>query len=204
MDWIRKLKDNGLIVSTGNVKKIEEFKRMFEPRGIHVDSAKSAGLEGEPEENQDTFEGNASIKALFAAKKLGRPALADDSGLEVDALNGEPGVFSARYGGDGLSDKDRYLLLLRNMKDIPSEKRSARFVSVLALALPDGDVKTFRGEVEGRIMFEARGESGFGYDPVFLHEESGLSFAELSPAQKDRVSHRGRALVRLMEFLFRE
>jgi XTP/dITP diphosphohydrolase len=117
-------------------------------------------------------------------------------------LNGAPGVYSARYGGEGLDDQGRYLLLLENMKDVPSEKRSARFVSVLALALPGGDTLTFRGEVEGKIMFEARGESGFGYDPVFLHEEYGLSFAELSPDQKDSVSHRGRALKKLMEFLF--
>ena len=149
-----------------------------------------------PEENGLTFMENAAIKARYYGERFGEIALADDSGLVVDALNGAPGVHSARYGGDGLTDADRADLLLREMSDIPDESRTARFVCEVVVYDPasGGDVLRASGVVEGSITREPRGENGFGYDPVFVPEGDHSTTAEMSAREKDELSHRGRAI----------
>jgi len=151
-----------------------------------------------PTESGTTFEDNALIKAAYVAQKTALPALADDSGLVVDALGGEPGVYSARYGGRS-SDRDRNVYLLEQMRDVPPKERGARFVTVLTLAYPDGHVESYRGEVEGVILEAPRGSGGFGYDPLFYLPEAGKTFAEMTPEEKARYSHRARALAALLE-----
>lgn len=185
-------------LATGNSHKLEEFSRAL---GEQIVPPSRYGLVMDVEETGTTFEDNALIKARWLAQKSGVPSLADDSGLEVDALDGAPGVYSARFGGAGLDDRGRRLLLLEKLKDVPPAKRTARFVCVLALCEPGGREHTFRGECEGSILFEERGQGGFGYDPVFLFPPAGLSFAEMSARAKDEVSHRGRAIQKLREFL---
>ena len=145
------------------------------------------------EETGTTFEENALLKAKAVMEASGMAAIADDSGLMVDALNGEPGVYSARYGGKD-SDAARTAYLLENMAQVPEEERTARFVSAIACALPDGRVVTSRGTCEGRILFETRGDNGFGYDPVFYVPEIGMTFAEADGERKNAISHRGNAL----------
>ena len=133
------------------------------------------------------------LKAKAIFEMTGIPAIADDSGLCVDALNGEPGVYSARYGGEGYDDEGRVQLLLKNMKDIPDDKRTARFVCAITLVSAEGII-TARGECEGKIAYEPKGENGFGYDPVFYVEQFGKTTAEISPEEKNSISHRGKAL----------
>ena len=146
----------------------------------------------EAEESGETCAENARIKAVSAWQETGLPAVADDSGICVDALKGEPGVYSARYGGEGLDDRDRLNLLLENMKDVPDEKRGAHFSCAICCVFPSGDEINALGHCFGHIAYEPFGEGGFGYDPVFLQD--GRSFGEFSPAEKDRRSHRGQAL----------
>lgn len=153
------------------------------------------------EEKGSTFRENASQKAHFLGAKEGEIVLADDSGLAVDALCGAPGVYSARYGGEGLSDKQRTALLLKNMEGVPQGRRSARFVCVMCALLPDGREIFAEGVCEGYILTEPRGEGGFGYDPVFYSPELGKTFAEASEDEKNAVSHRGRALAELGKML---
>ncbi len=152
-------------------------------------------------EDGATFEENALKKARTMAKTFGIPTLADDSGLCVDGLGGRPGVFSARYGGQDASDEQKCLHLLEEMVAVPDDRRTARFVCVLALAWHDGEEKVFTGICEGRIIHELRGSRGFGYDPVFFYEETSCTFAEMSLAAKNRVSHRGKALSAFSEFM---
>jgi XTP/dITP diphosphohydrolase len=152
-------------------------------------------------EDGETFEENALKKARVMAYSTGIVTLADDSGLCVDALDGRPGVHSARYAGDNASDEEKYLRVLEEMEGVPDSGRSARFVCALALVAPDGDEKLFRGVCEGRITREPRGSSGFGYDPIFYFEEAGCTFAEMDRESKNRVSHRGRALRQFADFL---
>ena len=149
-----------------------------------------------PDEIGATFLENAVLKARYYSERFGKIALADDSGLVVDALDGEPGVHSARYGGDGLDDADRTQLLLKNLRDVPIEDRTARFKCVLVLTHPDLGGKYLHsvGIVEGRITFAPRGNNGFGYDPVFVPEGETMTTAEMSPERKDALSHRGRAI----------
>lgn len=154
----------------------------------------------EVEEDQDTFEGNAVKKAAAVCRHTGKPAIADDSGLEVYALGGAPGVFSARYSGTG-DDRKNLEKVLCELQGVEKERRGARFVCVIALAFPDGRVETFQGSVEGRIGIEPRGGSGFGYDPVFYPEGHERTFAEMSPQEKDALSHRGKALRSLRTYL---
>ncbi len=154
-----------------------------------------------PSETGASFAENATIKAKGYAGKSGLLTLADDSGLEVAALGGAPGIQSARYAGEGASDQDRINLLLSNLRSVPTEKRTARFVCVIALALPDGNVHLFTGECGGTIIFEARGTNGFGYDPVFYMPELGKTMAELSDDLKNQVSHRARAANQAREYL---
>ena len=191
------------IIATNNAKKLVELDRILNPLGINAVTARDAGVDlGDVEETGTTFEENALIKAMSAFEKSGFPAIADDSGLMVDALDGRPGVYTARYGGEGLSDKERYMNLLDEMKDIPKDKRTARFVSAICCVLSKDEVITVRGECVGEIAFEPSGEGGFGYDPIFLYE--GESFALLTPEEKDSISHRGKALRLLREELLKK
>ncbi len=192
-----RLREFGLVPATGNAGKLEELRRLLQPLSITLVPPASLGVSLEPEETGATFRENAEIKARAFYAAVGRPVLADDSGLCVDLLGGAPGVQSARFGGPGLSDGDRRRRLLEELagKEPP---RRARFVCVLALMLGEGEVRFYEGTAEGEILMTERGTGGFGYDPVFLDPESGLSFGELSADQKDAKSHRGRALGALL------
>jgi XTP/dITP diphosphohydrolase len=188
-----------IVLATRNKKKIEEIRRITTGLPINILSPDSFPDCPETVEDRDTFEGNAIKKAIDVGKCTGKPSLADDSGLEVDALGGAPGVYSARYAGNegGNTDVRNYEKLLVELKNVPDEKRGARFVCCMALAFPDGSVKTFLGYVEGRIGHEPKGETGFGYDPVFIPKNYNKTFAEMSGDEKDRLSHRGKALMKL-------
>jgi len=187
-----------LLVATNNPGKVDEYIELLAglPGRLEITFPARAGLALEVEESGETFEANARIKARAYAGASGLLTLADDSGLEVDALDGAPGVRSARYGGPGADDVDRYRKLLRELEGVPAGERSARFRCVVALALPDGTIHTADGVCEGEIGFAPRGEHGFGYDPVFVVAGyGGRTMAELSPEGKNEISHRGRAVV---------
>lgn len=190
-----------IVLATRNKKKLEELKRITV--GLPITILSLTDFPGCPEvvEDLDSFEGNARKKANGVCRYTGKPSLADDSGLEVDALDGAPGVFSARYAGDAGNDAKNNAKLLAELSQVPDEKRGAQFVCCIALAFPDGRIKTFHGTVRGRIARELRGQDGFGYDPLFLPEGQIQTFAELSGAEKDALSHRGKALRVLAEFL---
>lgn len=190
-----------LVAATGNAGKLREFREILHPGGFTVVSAAEAGWTGDVVEDGDTLEANAVKKAREVARGTGLPALADDTGLFVDALGGAPGVRSARYAGPGQDPAANCDRLLRELSGVPAERRGAAFRCVIALAGPDGEVLTFEGEVRGRIAGEKRGTSGFGYDPLFEIEDLGLTFAELDAEAKHRISHRGRALARLRAHL---
>jgi len=192
-----------LLVATRNSGKVSEFSRMLSGLSFEVVGLNDLGIDLEVEETGSTFEENAVIKARAYAKASGELTLADDSGLVVDALNGEPGVLSARYGGEGLDDDGRVQLVLDKMEHLPGWERTARFVAVLALVgsdVPNGLV-TSEGVVEGAICHERLGENGFGYDPVFWLVGLTKTTAQLSGEEKDAVSHRGAALRGLTETL---
>ena len=192
-----------LVLASKNKKKLVEMNDILSHLGIQVCSEAEAGVDVEVEETGTTFEENSLLKAKAVMEASGLPAIADDSGLCVDALNGAPGVYSARYGGEGLDDVGRYRLLLENMRG--QMPRTARFVSVITCCFPNGDVLTARGECPGTIAFAPMGEGGFGYDPVFFLPPLKKTFAQLSPEEKNAVSHRGKALelfrARLEEYL---
>lgn len=194
-----------LILATNNMGKVDEFERMLSPLGIAVTSQSMAGINLVPEETADSFDGNAYIKAKAIYDVAHCPVIADDSGLEVYALDNAPGVYTARYGGEGLTDKQRYEKLLYEMRDVPQKNRGARFVCSICLVLSDEKHYTFTGICEGGIAFEADGENGFGYDPVFLVKlddgKPAKSFAALSAIEKDMISHRGKALRALVNGL---
>ncbi|MBE7063761.1 MAG: XTP/dITP diphosphatase [Ruminococcaceae bacterium] len=181
-----------IVAATGNAGKMKEFRRILPD--YEILSMKEAGFSGDVEENGKTFEENALLKARTVMEATGHAAFADDSGLVVDALDGAPGIYSARYAGEGASDAQLIEKLLKEMQGIPATERGAAFVSVIAYVSPDGEEKTFRGECRGRIDFVPRGENGFGYDPVFLIPEKGKTFGELSADEKNEISHRARAL----------
>lgn len=190
------------IVATHNIKKRDELCRILGPLGINVHLAEELGFElTDAEETGTTFEENAFIKAESGCKETGYPCIADDSGLEVDYLNGEPGVYSARYSGGHGNDEANNALLLKNLEGVADEDRTARFVSAVCLVYPDGTKYIVRGEVEGRIGYEPKGENGFGYDPLFLAKDYNYekTTAELTAEEKDAISHRGRALRKLAE-----
>jgi len=190
-----------LVIATRNKKKVEEIRRILDGLDVNLYSLDDFPGCPEVEETEETFEGNAALKARAVAEYTGRAALADDSGLEVFALHGEPGVRSARYAGEGASDSDNLHKLLKELFAEPDYRRGARFVCVIALATPEGELTTFEGMVEGTIGEKPVGESGFGYDPVFYPEGHDRTFAEMGPAEKDSMSHRGRALQKLREYL---
>jgi len=194
-----------IVLATRNKKKIEEIRRITADLPITVLSLDNFPDCPETVEDRNTFEGNAVKKATEICRCTGKPALADDSGLEVDALGGAPGVFSARYAGGGGNGNDvrNYEKLLVELENVPDVKRGAQFVCCMALAFPDGSVKTFLGYAKGRIAREPFGKQGFGYDPVFIYEGYKKTFAEMSGEEKDKISHRGKALEKLAEFLHR-
>lgn len=187
------------VAATNNQHKVEEFRRILAPMGFSVLSLAQAGVTVHPDETAETFTGNAQLKAQAVFEICGLPTIADDSGLCVKALAGRPGVHSARYGGEGLSDAQRVSLLLQEMRDVPKEERGAKFVCAICCFLNRDTVLECTGECEGMIGFEPLGEDGFGYDPVFM--VGGRSYAQLSAGEKDAVSHRGRALGNLREML---
>lgn len=180
-----------IIAATKNKNKLREFGEIL--KGFEIISQEDAGVDIDVEETGTTFEENSMLKAKAIFDATGIAAIADDSGLCVDALGGEPGVYSARYGGEGYDDSGRVQLLLRNMQNVPDDKRTARFVCAITLVGADG-VITARGECEGKIDYEPKGENGFGYDPVFFVEKYGKTMAEVSPEEKNAISHRGKAL----------
>ncbi len=182
-----------LIVATRNSGKLQEILQVLGP-GIDLESLADFPQIPEILEDGDTFEANAAKKARTVVRHTGRPALADDSGLEVDALDGAPGIYSARFAGEGATDETNNARLLHLLDGIPEDKRTARFRCVIAIATPDGTVRTAEGCCEGQILHQPRGSGGFGYDPLFLLPERGLTFSELPPEKKNRISHRGRAL----------
>ena len=188
------------VIATQNKGKLKEMRRILEPLGHTVLSAKEAGFDGDVEETGSTFAENAALKAAAVAQALGKPVIADDSGLMVDALNGAPGVYSARYAGEGATDRQRWEKLLRELKGVPRQKRTAKFCCAVVLALRGKEPVTFTGECPGYIGEEPLGEDGFGYDPVFYLNES-TSFATLSGEEKDKISHRGKAMAQLEEYL---
>lgn len=192
-----------VVVATGNPHKLEEIRNILdaaEVPAIDLVSMRDLGVP-EPVEDGATFEANALIKARACARATGLPALADDSGVEVDALDGQPGVRSARYAGEPGDDQANNAKLVAALRDVPDDGRAARFVCAAAVALPDGRETVVRGTMEGRIIDEPRGEHGFGYDPYFVvvsPTSDGRTSAQLSPAEKDAVSHRGRAFRALL------
>lgn len=187
------------MLATANQHKVDEIRAVLAPLGWELSTAQDRGVREEIPETGDTLEANARQKALFVAGRTGAVCLADDTGLEVDALGGRPGVYSARYAGPGATYADNVRLLLSELAGVPLERRGARFRTVLALARPGQVLLEVEGRVEGRITLETRGTGGFGYDPVFLVDEIGRTLAELSMAEKNRISHRGRALAAFRE-----
>lgn len=177
-----------LVIATHNEHKVIEFSRILAPLGIEVITADIS----EPVEDGKTFADNAYIKARAACEETGLPVVADDSGICVDALNGAPGIYSARYGGDSLDDRGRLFKLLEDMKDIPEGKRQGNFTSAICCVFPNGDRIDAEGKCLGEIGFEPIGEHGFGYDPIFM--QNGVSFGTLSDEEKDKRSHRGKSL----------
>ena len=188
------------LIATHNMKKRDELQRILSPLGVHVLTADEAGVDlTDVEETGTTFEENALLKARSGCKEGKMPCIADDSGRCVDALDGAPGVYSARFAGEHGNDDKNNEKLLSLLSDVPPEKRTARFVSTVACVFPDGRELVVRGECEGKIGYEKRGENGFGYDPLFYVGER--TFAEFTPEEKDAVSHRGNALRALTEAL---
>jgi XTP/dITP diphosphohydrolase len=190
-----------ILIATANRGKVKEIRDLVEDIPIEFLSLADMGEFPEVVEDGTTFEENALKKARMLSAATHLVTIADDSGLCVDALGGRPGVFSARYAGERSSDEDKCHRILEEMSEVPDWLRSARFVCVLALVTPDGEEKIFRGACEGRIIRELRGTSGFGYDPIFFDEKAGRTFAEMDRDSKNEVSHRGRALRELTEFL---
>lgn len=187
-----------IIIATHNKHKLTEMARILEPMGYEVVTDRDIGIElTDVEENGKTFLENARIKSEAGCKESGLPCIADDSGLCVDALGGEPGVYSARYSGTHGDDEANNKKLLKNLKDVPDEKRTARFECAICVSFPDGREITARGTCEGWIGHEKRGDNGFGYDPLFMVGDR--SFAELLAEEKDAISHRGNALKALRE-----
>lgn len=188
-----------LVLASKNPKKLKEMNEILSGMGVEVCLQSDVGIDIDVEETGTTFEENSLLKAKAVMEASGLPAIADDSGLCVDALRGAPGVYSARYGGEDLSDEGRYRLLLENMQG--QMPRTAQFVSVITCCFPNGDVLTARGECPGTIAFAPMGEGGFGYDPVFFVPPLKKTFAQLSPEEKNAVSHRGKALKLFQEKL---
>ena len=200
----RKLAPGKLVIASHNPGKVREIGELLAPYGIEAISAGELGLP-EPEETEDSFAGNAALKSLAAAEGSGLPALADDSGLVVDALGGAPGIYSARWAGP---DKDFSLAMERVWESLVDQgedtPRDAHFTCALALAWPDGHVEAFEDRVEGRLVWPPRGDKGFGYDPMFVPHRHGITFGEMEPGKKHAMSHRAAAFRRLVDAVFEQ
>ncbi|MCC8044068.1 MAG: XTP/dITP diphosphatase [Clostridiales bacterium] len=190
-----------LLFATGNEGKMREIRMILGTSDIEVISLKEAGIHADIVEDGTTFEENAIIKAKTVMEMTGEIVLADDSGLEIDFLDGAPGVYSARFMGTDTSYEIKNAAILEKLLHVPDEKRTARFVCAIACAMPDGRILTCRETMEGMIGYESRGENGFGYDPIFYLPECGCYSAELSPEKKNELSHRGKALRSMRDIL---
>lgn len=193
-----------ILFATGNEGKMREIRSILADTGAKILSMKEAGVSIDIEENGTTFEENALIKARAVSAALTEAdsvVLADDSGLVIDALDGEPGIYSARYMGEETSYDEKNTNLIRRLEGVPDEKRTARFVCAIAAVMPDGREFTVQAAIEGRIGYEQKGEGGFGYDPIFYVPEFGKTTAEMTAEEKNRVSHRGKALEQMKEVL---
>jgi XTP/dITP diphosphohydrolase len=185
-----------LVIASHNPGKVREISELLEPFGVVILGASALGLE-EPEETETTFEGNALLKAHAAARASGRMALADDSGLAVTALGGAPGIYSARWAGPNKDFRAAMVRVERELNQSGSSDRSARFICALALATPNAEASSFIGEVRGKLVFPARGDKGFGYDPIFVADGMHETFGEIAPPTKHGMSHRARAFEKL-------
>ena len=184
-----------VVLASKNKHKLVEISKITEKFNMELVLQSELGVDIDVEETGTTFEENSYLKAEAVMKATGLPALADDSGIAVDALNGEPGIYSARYGFDeSLDDWGRLQLLLKNMEHVPDGQRQAQFVCVITMVTPEGQTIQARGEIHGELLREPRGENGFGYDPIFYYPPAGMSTAEMAPEEKNEVSHRGNAL----------
>ncbi|MFC1925109.1 XTP/dITP diphosphatase [Chloroflexota bacterium] len=192
-----------LLLATGNPGKVREFSRLLQGSPFPITTPADEGIDIEVEETGHTFEENARLKAVAYSIRSKSIVIADDSGLEVDALGGEPGTLSARYAGENASNDERIALVLSRLQGVPWEKRTARFRCVIAIASPSGDIQLCEGECPGYITFEPRGDAGFGYDPVFYLPELDKTMAELTMEEKNRVSHRGKAARKALQTLER-
>ena len=190
-----------IIFATGNQGKMREIRKILGDMDVEILSMKEAGLSADIIEDGTTFEENAIIKAKAVAKETNHIVLADDSGLEIDYLNKEPGIYSARYMGEDTSYEIKNKNLIERLNGVEDEKRTARFVCAIAAAMPNGEVITTHGVIEGRIGYEPKGSNGFGYDPIFYVPEYGCSSAQLSEEEKNAISHRGKALEAMKEEL---
>jgi XTP/dITP diphosphohydrolase len=186
-----------IIIATKNAGKVKDFETLFSPKGFKVKSLLDFPEIEDVEETGVTFAENAKLKAEAISSALNKPVIADDSGLAIDALNGEPGVYSARYAGENKDDNANIEKVLQKLNDVPFEKRTARFHCALAIAVPGKRTEIVEGTCEGHILEEKRGENGFGYDPIFFVEKWRCSMAELTKEQKNQISHRANALKRL-------
>lgn len=206
--WMHLRKDikkmTKIIFATGNAGKMREIRDIMADLDVELLSMKEAGIKLDIVEDGKTFEENALIKARAICKLAGEMVLADDSGLEIDYLNKEPGIYSARYMGEDTSYHIKNKSLIDRLEGVPDEKRTARFVCAIAAVFPDGKELVVRGTVEGIIGYEEKGENGFGYDPIFYLPERGCTTAELTPEEKNSISHRGNALRLMKELLERE
>ena len=191
-----------IIFATGNENKLREIRQIMADCDVEIISMKEAGVFEEIEENGSTFEENALLKAEAISKKTGLLTLADDSGLEIDFLDKAPGIYSSRFMGENTPYVEKNTTILDKLSGVPDEKRTARFVCAVAAVRPDGSTEMVRATMEGRIAYKIAGENGFGYDPIFFLPEYGCTSAELSPEQKNAISHRGKALRMMREVLF--
>ena len=190
-----------IIFATNNQDKMKEIHAIMADFPAQIVSLKEAGIHADVDENGKTFEENAAIKAEAICKLTGYVTIADDSGLEIDALGGEPGIYSARYMGEDTSYRIKNANLIERLAGVPDEKRTARFVCAVAAAFPDAPTQIVRGTIEGRIGYEEAGENGFGYDPIFYVPEYGCTTAQMPPEEKNKISHRGRALKKISPIL---
>ena len=189
-----------IILASNNKNKLREMRDILKDFGINVISQKEANINIEIEETGTTFEENAILKAKAIYELTKMPVISDDSGLEIDALDGAPGVYSNRFAGENATDEDKMNKVLSLMKDVPEEKRTARFKCTICYIDKNGNINTFTGVAEGKIGYKQIGENGFGYDPIFICEKN-KTFAEIPGEEKNKISHRGRAIERFIEFL---
>ena len=190
-----------IIFATNNQDKMKEIHAIMADFPVQIVSLKEAGIHADVDENGTSFEENAAIKAEAICRLTGHVTIADDSGLEIDALGGEPGIYSARYMGEDTSYRIKNANLIERLAGVPDEKRTARFVCAVAAAFPDAPTQIVRGTIEGRIGYEEAGENGFGYDPIFYVPEYGCTTAQMPPEEKNKISHRGRALKKISPIL---